>query len=155
MSTGNDETIAKLNQLITTCSDAEKGFRTAANSVEEEHLRILFNNYCQQRVQLAAELQKEVRRLGGTPETAGSAAGGSAAGAIHRGWMNLKSAVAGHDDTAILTECEQGEDVAIEEYEHTLQADLPPNVRQVVSRQYAAVRAARDRIRELEKSHAS
>jgi uncharacterized protein (TIGR02284 family) len=150
MSIGNDDTIAKLNQLIETCSDAEKGFRTAANSVEDEHLGILFNNYCQQRVQLVAELQKEVRRLGGTAET-----GGSAAGAIHRGWINMKSAVTGHDDAAILAECERGEDAAIEEYENTLQADLPQNVRQVVSRQYAAVRAARDRIRELEKSQAN
>lgn len=150
MSTGNRQITSKLNVLVETCHDAEQGFRTAANRVEEEHLRILLHNYCQQRVQLAAELQKEVRQLGGTPET-----GGSASGAIHRGWMNIKSAVGAQDDAAILAECERAEDAAIEQYADALRADLPAPIRQIISRQHAAIKAARDRIRELEKTHVS
>ena len=57
MPLGNNQIISRLDRLIETCHDAELGFRMAANAVEDEHLRILFNNYCQQRAQLAAELQ--------------------------------------------------------------------------------------------------
>jgi len=149
MPTTDSVLIASLNALIETCRDRDQGFRAAANGVEDEHLRILFNNYCQQRVQLAAELQREVRQLGGTP---GSTL--STAGAAERRSLTDKSAVGDQEDAAILIECEQAEDAAIGQYEDLLQTDLPPNVRQVVSRQYAAIKAARDRIRELEKSHA-
>jgi len=150
MSIGSNHVISHLNALIETCRDAEQGFRTAANGVEDEHWRILFHNYCQQRVQLADELQREVRRLGASPQTTGSAAG-----ALHRAWMNIKAAVGAQDDAAILMECEHAEDAAIEQYEEVLRTNLPPNVRQVLSRQSAAVKAARERIRELEKTQAS
>ena len=49
-----------------------------------------------------------MQRLGGRPEE-----GGSVSGAVHRGWMNIKDAVAGHDDKAIIAEAERGEDVAV------------------------------------------
>ena len=148
MATINDEVVSTLNELIEACRDGEEGFRTAAQAVDDDHLRTLFNNYCQQRAQLAAELQREVLRLGSQPQSSGSTAG-----ALHRGWVNLKSAIAGHDDGAVLSECERGEDVAIEQYQHALNANLPSNIKQVVSRQYAAINAAHDRIRELEKAH--
>lgn len=148
MTLTNDQVVSTLNGLIETCHNGEEGFRNAAGKAEEDHLKTLFNNYCQQRAQLAAELEQEVRRLGGEAET-----GGTVAGAMHRGWMNVKAAATGSDDAALLAECERGEDVAVEAYEDALNAALPANIKQVVSRQFAAIKAAHDRIRELEKTH--
>lgn len=140
--------IATLNDLLETCRDGEEGFRLAAEHVEDEHLRTLFTSYCEQRSQLARELRKEISKLGGTADDTGSVSA-----ALHRGWMNLKEAITGHDDAAILAECERGEDVAIDQYRKALECDLPADVRRVVNRQHAAVAAAHDRIRELEKAH--
>lgn len=139
---------ATLNDLLQTCRDGEEGFRLAAEHVEDEHLRILFNSYCEQRTQLARELRKELSRLGAAPDDSGSVSA-----ALHRGWMSIKDSITGQDDAAILAECERGEDVALEQYRKALECDLPSDVRRVVSRQHAAVGAAHERIRELEKEH--
>jgi uncharacterized protein (TIGR02284 family) len=144
----HDDVVKVLNDLIETCFDGANGFRTAAEGVSEDRLKALFSDYSRQRQQLAAELQTEVTRLGGEPTESGSMAG-----AAHRGWINIKAAVTGKDDTAILAECERGEDVAVDEYEKALQSQMSEDTAQIVRRQYATVKAAHDRVRELEKSH--
>ena len=75
--------------------------------------------------------------------------GGSVGGAVHRGWVNLKSAVAGRTDVAILEECERGEDVAKARYGKALEATLPEDIRRVVKRQYDGVISNHDQIRDL------
>ena len=74
---------------------------------------------------------------------------GSATGALHRGWINLKSALSRGDDHAILAECERGEDSAVEEYQTALDNGLSAPVRDIVSRQYVEIKATHDRIRDL------
>ena len=141
------EVISTLNNLIETCKDGENGFRTAAEHVKDRHLRTLFNTYAQQRAQFAAELQSEVRGLGGDPEMAGSVGG-----AMHRGWINLKAAVTGGEEGAILAECERGEDAALKNYHEAQNVDLPEPVQDIVERQYRQVKEAHDRIRAMEKA---
>ena len=143
----NDQVISTLNNLIETCRDGQNGFQTAAEGVERSELKTLFHTYSQQRARFVGELQDEVRRLGGDPEDSGSVAA-----TLHRGWIDIKSAVTGKDDGAILSECERGEDVAVSNYRSALDTDLPANVRAVVERQFGEVKEAHDRIRSLEKS---
>ena len=78
------------------------------------------------------------------PETSSSTTG-----ALHRGWINLKSAITGGDEHAILAECERGEDSAVEEYKKALDDGLTPSAQELVSRQFAEIKAAHDRIRSL------
>ena len=78
------------------------------------------------------------------PETSGSAAG-----ALHRGWINLKSALTRGDDHAILAECERGEDSAVEEFKKAVNNGLSAPVQQIVSRQYAQIKDAHDRVKHL------
>ncbi len=143
----NEEVISTLNNLIETCRDGQNGFQTAAEGVERSELKTLFHTYSQQRARFVGELQDEVRRLGGDPEDSGSVAA-----TLHRGWIDIKSAVTGKDDGAILSECERGEDIAVANYRSALDTDLPANVRAVVERQFGEVKEAHDRIRSLEKS---
>lgn len=142
-----DNAISTLNNLIETCKDGENGFRTAAGGVRNGELKTLFNLYAQQRAQFAAELQTEVRSLGGDPENTGSLAA-----SLHRGWINIKSAVTGEDEGAVITECERGEDSAVKNYQEALEEDLPANVRSIIERQLIEVKEAHDRIRTLEKA---
>ncbi len=147
MATDNDNVISTLNNLIETCKDGENGFRTAADDVKNSELKTLFNTYSQQRAQFAAELQAEVRTLGGDPENTGSVAA-----TLHRGWINVKSTVTGEDEGAIISECERGEDSAVKNYKEALNENLPANVQSIVERQFTQVKEAHDRIRALEKA---
>jgi uncharacterized protein (TIGR02284 family) len=139
------ETISVLDELIETLKDGQEGFKQAADAVKDPQLKSLFSQYSQQRARFASELQRQVRTLGEPePET-----DSSTAGALHRGWINLKSAVTGGNDHAILAECERGEDSAVEEYEKAINDGLSAPVREIVSRQYEEIKKAHDHIKNL------
>jgi uncharacterized protein (TIGR02284 family) len=143
----NDSVISTLNNLIETCKDGQEGFQQAAEGVQDSSLKSLFYEYSQQRSQFVGELQGLVREFGGEAETSSSVAG-----ALHRGWINIKSVITGQDDAAILNECERGEDIAKNAYKDALAADLPSNVASVVQTQATQVQQAHDRIRGLRDS---
>jgi uncharacterized protein (TIGR02284 family) len=146
-SLSNDDVISTLNGLIETCKDGQEGFTTAAEGIERSDLKSLFYEFAQQRSQFAGELQSLVQSLGGDPENTGSIAG-----TIHRGWIDIKSAVMGKDEKSILNECERGEDSAKNAYKSALQEGLPTNILDTVQTQYTAIQSAHDRIKALRDS---
>jgi uncharacterized protein (TIGR02284 family) len=143
----NNEIIETLNGLIETCLDGQEGFRTAAENVRNSEFRRLFNIFSQQRAQFASELQAEVHRLGGEADKSGSVAG-----TVHRGWINLKSAIMRGDEASVIAECQRGEEAAVASYQEALRADLPLDVQYVVKRQYMDIKDAYDRIRILQRA---
>jgi len=140
----NKETISLLNSLIETCKDGEQGFKTAAEGLTSPDLKAKFFQYSRERGQIASELQAEVRRLGGDPEHSGSLSG-----AMHRGWLDIKSVITGKDDYAILAEAERGEDVAKSAFENALKAVTPGTTQTLVQRLALSVRQAHDDVRNL------
>ena len=145
--TTNSEVVSTLNDLIETCRDGQKGYQAAADGVTNGELKSLFLEYSRQRASFVGELQDEVRRLGGDPQQTGSIAA-----TLHRGWIDIKSAVTGEDEGAVISECERGEESAVENYREALGADLPTNVRAIVERQFSQIKSARDRIAALERA---
>ncbi len=145
----NNNVILTLNGLIEICRDGQEGFKDAAEGVEHTDLKTLFYSFSQQRAEFVGILQELVRSLGGTPENAGSFSG-----TVRRGWMDIKSAVLGKDDAAILNECERGEDVAKEAYAEALGKSLPANLADIVAQQSQEIVAAHNRIKELRDSEA-
>lgn len=140
----NKEVISQLNTLIETCKDGEYGFRACAEHLESEELRSVLSRRADDCALAAKELQSEVQGLGGEPDT-----GGSASGALHRGWVALRDKLAGYTDLAMLQECERGEDVALARYQKALERDLPTQVRTMVERQFQGVQRNHDEIRNL------
>jgi len=139
------EIVSIIDDLIKTLKDGEEGFKQAADGVKNPQLKSLFNDYSRQRSRFATELQHQVQNLGEPePETSSSAAG-----ALHRGWIDLKAALTKGDDHAILAECERGEDSAVEEFRKALDNGLSAPVREILSRQYAEIKGAHDRVRDL------
>jgi uncharacterized protein (TIGR02284 family) len=139
------EIISTINSLIETLKDGQKGFQQAAEGVKDPNLKSLFSGYSQQRARFATELQRRARDLGESePEKTSSAAG-----AMHRAWINIKSVVTSGDDAAILAECERGEDSAVSEYKQAMEDNLTSPLRELVSRQYSEVKTAHDRIKTL------
>jgi uncharacterized protein (TIGR02284 family) len=143
----NKDVIAILNDLIETCRDGQEGYRVAAENINNIEFRRLFNIFSQQRAQFVTELQAEVHRLGGEPVDRGSISG-----KVHRGWIDVKSAIAGRDEASVIGECQRGEEAAVHNYQELLKTDLPLDVQYVVKRQYMDIKDAYDRIRILQRA---
>jgi uncharacterized protein (TIGR02284 family) len=142
------QTASTLNQLIQICKDGESGFLAAAGAVEDLNLRRLFESYSQQRGEFAAELQLEVRRMAEEPVDRGHVAA-----ALHRSWIDIKAGITGRDEGTIISECERGEDTAVQEYQRALDSGLPADLRVIVDRQFLLIKEAHDQIRSLERAH--
>ncbi len=141
-----DEIISVLNELIETCKNGEHGFQTAAEGVRSDNLKSSFYEFSKQRAEFGVQLKDEVKSLGGDPEQSGTILG-----ALHRGWIDLKSAISQNNESAVLAECERGEDYAVQAYEDALQKELPAQLRSVVQNQYNTVKTTHDKVRNLER----
>lgn len=148
---GNDGVVEVLNDLLETARDGEYGFQTCAVEVIEPNLQQLFYHRAEQCHQAADDLVQMIWRFGGTPGE-----GGTAGGALHRGWVHVKGAVGMNSDLSILAACERGEDMAVARYRKAVKQDLPAEVRKLVERQahhalrnHNHIRDLRDKAREL------
>jgi uncharacterized protein (TIGR02284 family) len=137
--------IRTLNSLIATTIDSVDGYTEAAKDADNSRYVQMFNSRASERRQAANALQSEVTRLGGTPEDDGTALAGA-----HRMFLNLKSAVTGQDDQAIVNEVERGEDHIKAKFEDALKDnDLSPETRSAIGQAWTSVRAGHDEMRDL------
>jgi uncharacterized protein (TIGR02284 family) len=140
----NDEVIDTLNDLLETSRDGEFGFREIGEHTKSQGLRVLFTQRAQTCREAAAELEAQVRRLGGKP-----AEGGTASGALHRGWVHARGSLGGLSDEGMLQECERGEDSAVARFRKALKQDLPADVRPLVERLARGAQRNHDQIKLL------
>lgn len=140
----NQDVVSTLNKLIETTKNGEAGFAQCAEHADSPEIKTMLSEAGNRCAQGARELQQLVTKYGGSPETSGTAGG-----AMHRGWVGLKTTFTSNDDLAVLEEMEKGEDVAKRDYSEALRADLPEDVRQVVQRQNEGVIQNHDRVRNM------
>ncbi len=141
-----NDVISDLNDLIEISRDGQNGFADAAEHITNEQWKTFCLEQSRERAKYVGDLQQQVQWLGGDPENSGSATA-----AIHRAWINLKSALGGGDGS-ILSACENGEDAAVSAYKTVLEKELPTNVRDVVAHQYQGILASHDRVRVMRDS---
>ncbi|HWC55633.1 MAG TPA: PA2169 family four-helix-bundle protein [Sphingomicrobium sp.] len=141
----HSEEISTLNTLIATTIDSVTGYENSAKDVDSERFREMFRQRADERQRVVEELRGEVRRLGGNPED-----DGSFMGKTHQRFEDLKSAITGGDDKAIINEVERGEDYLKEKFETALNSDaLSGDSRAVVERCYQSVRSGHDQMSQL------
>ena len=137
--------IGTLNSLLTTTIDSINGYEDSAKNVDSERLRQVFRSRADERQQVVQKLREEVRRLGGEPSDAGSFMGKT-----HQRWEDLKAAVTGRDEKAIINEVERGEDYLKGKFETALDSgDLTGECRSTVEQCYQTVRRGHDQISQL------
>ena len=140
--------IKTLNGLIATTLDSVDGYTEAAKDADSSRYGSLFTSRASERRSVATSLQSEVRRLGGNPEDDGTAIAGA-----HRMFVNLKSAVTGKDDKAIIDEVERGEDHILHKFQDALKdAQLSPQTRSAIEQAFTSVRTGHDQMRDLKHS---
>lgn len=142
---GSNNDVTTLNSLIATTIDSINGYQESADAVENSQFRELFQELARDRQQVLPQLQAAVARLGGSPED-----DGTALAAAHRTFVDLKSAITGRDDKAVINEVERGEDHIKDKYESALNDGvLSAEVLEVVREAYQSVRRGHGRVRDL------
>ena len=147
MATPNESTARAYNDLVEINKTGAKGYQEAAEGVSNPALKSELSRLSQQRAQFASELTQHASQYG-LNVTEGNTVEGlltDAAAAVHHGWINIKSAITGQSDAAVLGECETGDSVALQAYETALQsADLPTEAKSILQQQHGQVLQAKN-----------
>lgn len=128
----------KLNELLERTYDAEKGFKQAADKVDNKTIKQFFLDSHNQRQNFGKELKAEIMSFGEKPEESGSTKG-----SIHRSWINFKSVFSSNNEEAMLEEVHRGEKEAIETYNdilHDKEFVLPPTTESLLMKHRNAIR---------------
>lgn len=119
-----------------------KGYQDAAEGVKSPELKSQLSTFSQQRAQYVSDLE----RFGTEAhDTTVEGVVTEAVAAVHRGWINLKSAITGQSDTAILGECETGDATALKAYETALASpDLSADAKTLIQKQHGEILNAKN-----------
>lgn len=131
-----------LKGVINILQDSQKGFADIGEHLKDETLKRYFLAESLKRANFRAELENELHRHGvkDVKET------GTAVGALHRVWGDLKAKLVSGDHELLVT-AEQGEDTAKRAYEDALQQDLPLPVRQLLTEQQSHILTSHDYVK--------
>ncbi len=134
-----------LQELIQICRDGQEGYRNGAEHAKDPELRRLLNEVSLERAKFAGALENEAVRYG----KADVDRSGTALGAIHRGWTDLKTNLGGGDN-AILSSMETGDDYARKHYDEAIrERKMPDDIVGILRNQAQAIVGTLDRIRAL------
>ena len=137
--------ISTLNTLIATTIDSINGYEDSAKNIDNERLREIFRQRANERQEVVRALREEVRRLGGNPED-----DGSFLGKAHQRFEDLKAAITGRDEKAIINEVERGEDYLKEKWQAALQSgNLHGETHDLVERLYQSIKSGHDQMSQL------
>jgi uncharacterized protein (TIGR02284 family) len=129
-----------VKEVVQVLHDGQKGFADLSEHIKDPQVKTFFVEESQTRSRYASELE--------------SAAGiekdesGTAAGAMHRTWGDLKGKLGGGDHTLLET-AEQGEDAAKKAYEDALKeaGAVRPAIRQLLEKQQIHIRQSHDKVK--------
>lgn len=152
--THNEKLVEVLNDLIRINNDRITGYEKATNETKDidVDLKAVFHKMANDSKEYVTQLSNEVAKLGGEIAT-----GTTTSGKIYRMWMDIKATFTGKDRLAVLENCEFGEDAAQRAYEEALSSDaeVPADVRQLITNQKASLRTAHDLIKKYRDMHAA
>jgi uncharacterized protein (TIGR02284 family) len=149
MSTYTENISSSLNDLLEKTYDAEKGFKKAAENVDNPRLRSYFKQKADERYSFGHDLKAEIKSFGEDVDK-----GGSATGAVHRTWMDVKSLFSADSEESMLEEAIRGEKSAISEYEEVINdVAIPETTRSLLVSQKNQIESGLSKIKSLEDLH--
>ena len=140
-----DQQIAQ--DLMKIAEDGRQGYAKGADELagsDHPQWAGIFTQLSQQRAGFATEWHDVAEGHGEAVK-----AEGSAAAALHRGWMAVRDAVTGSGPDSVLRTALQGEDHAIEAYEKALTGDVSAETQAMARRQLAMIQSARQQLHTL------
>ena len=143
-----DNTIARaLTDLLNINRTSVKGYQEAAESVQSPELKAQLSQFSQQRAGFVSVLEQHAQQFGlnASDTTTVESLATDAAAALHRGWIDVKSALTGKDDSSVLEAAKTGEAAALKAYETALgTSGLPADAQGVLQQQHAQILEAKN-----------
>lgn len=149
MQNRSEKTIDVLQELNQFVNDRIEGYKHAAEQTKDPAHQSYYKDLVNQSTQFSNEINRTLSSFGG--ETQNST---TAKGKIFRGWMDVKSNIAGKDEEAIIESNLYGEEWAQKAYNDALEhkSELPENVVQLVEKQKQSSLATSERLRRMKDS---
>ncbi len=152
MENRNKDLVDEIKHLLHIVNDGKEGYKTAAEDADSAELKALFTTYSIQRSEFEMELKSCLQQLGANSDNES----GGPLGALHRVWMDIKTAVTSNDNHAILDACITGEKAAIEAYDKVINhADLSQEMRETLISQRTEISESLRNVQNLEQQYAS
>ncbi len=136
-----------LNDLIEVTRDGQRFYEEASDQIGDETLRALFLRLVESRRALIEELSAHVESLGAT-----AAAGGTMSGTLRTLYGELRAGLAADRSAAFVSQLENAEDRLLHAFEHALEHDEDPGVREILGRHFPKVRSMHDEMRNLKRN---
>jgi uncharacterized protein (TIGR02284 family) len=128
-----------VKDVVEVLHDGQKGFAELGKHLQDTQVKTFFMKESLTRSQFAGELESAAGLESDT--------GGTASGAMHRFWGDLKGKM-GAGDHALLETAEQGEDVVKKAYQDALQnPEVSGNIRQILEKQQTHIRQSHDQVK--------
>ena len=140
----DEDAIKTLNDLLEICRDGEYGFRECATHTQASNLKIVMAQRAEDCRRAEVDLMTLIKQMGGKCDE-----GGTALGAMHRGWVAVKGKITGYSDLDMLNECERAEDVALAHYRKALNHRLSDAAHALVKHQTSGAQRNHDQIKAL------
>ncbi len=145
----NDTTINGLKKLVRMNHDAAEGYKDAADRIDNDGCEQIFREASRQRTQFAEELMQALdMNAEDVPE------GGTALGAFHRAWLNVRGALTGGDEQNVIAEALRGEESLIEKYEDVLVDTAGSPLNATLHQHITTVRKTHESLESLKDAHA-
>jgi len=146
MSTYTEKISGKLNDLLEKTYDAEKGFKKAAENVDNPSLQSYFKQKADERYHFGHDLKDEIISFGENVDK-----GGSTTGSVHRVWMDIKTLFSAEDEESMLEEAIRGEKAAISEYKNIIDdKSVPESTKSLLISQKNQIENGLSKIKVLE-----
>ena len=137
--------VQSLQELLVKNYDAVTGFKKAMKEAKSKNLKEYLKIQAFRHHSYTNELDKVIRSLNETPFEEGSAAG-----KIHRVWMDVINSITGNNDEIILSECNRGQRASLKEYEEKLNKHkFPPVVLNMLKQQQQELEDTLDEVKAM------
>lgn len=144
----NEKVVSVISELAEFVKDGQLGYKKAAEETKDPNLKQFCIAHSTERATFLTELNEIITRYGGNPEM-----DSTVKGKIYRQWMDVKAALTGNDEEAIIGSCLYGEEWAQKAFHDALEYELPMDVKQVVEKQHQASHEAYTELQSMKSMH--
>lgn len=135
-----------IQNVINICHDGAKGYERAADEINNEEFKTIFNRLAQQRKLFIEELKNDVRDQGITLDDSGTVKG-----YFHRNWLDIKATFSKKENHQIIEEAKFGEQEAVKVYDEAINAEVPEYIKEKLKQQRHLIAGSITQLTEFER----
>lgn len=145
----NEKIVSAASELAQFVKDGKVGYKKAADETKDAALKAFCNEESIKRATFLNELNSIITLNGGNPEKADTVKG-----KLYHQWMDIKAALTGRDDEAIIGSCIYGEEWALKAYDDALENnELPSDVRMTLTKQKETCHNAYVKLKQMKEQY--